>query len=102
MEKNLKRSDVEITQNLQQKTEELVGKKVCVYVGGQERNNFEPQISVSGTLQQHPHDKEAFRVLMPADEGAYTYFNTANIKRIIGHESYTFKNGDVAIIHIQI
>jgi len=58
---------------------QCVGQEVCVAVSvdGVIRNGFMTQMSIQGTLEVHPEDDDAFRVVCGAR--TYTYFRTEDV-----------------------
>ena len=57
----------------------LVGKKVIVSVSeaGYARKGFWPQMSIEGTLEQHPDEPTSYRVVN--SQNNYCYFYTENV-----------------------
>ena len=57
----------------------LVGKTVAVAVSthGVERDGYHTQMSIRGTLEVHPDDDDAFRVVI--DRDIYVYFRSADV-----------------------
>jgi len=95
------KEEVEFKTNLDEKIKDYIGRKVTIYIGLQDRTTFDDSISVSGTLDVHPIEKDHYRVIT-IDDGTYSYFTDSVIKRIVAHNDHTFKNGSVAIIQIEI
>ena len=58
---------------------DLVGEEVCVAVSiyGVLRSGHYTQMSIQGTLQVHPEDDNAFRVVR--DKRTYTYFQVEDV-----------------------
>lgn len=64
------------------------------------RNNFEPQISVSGKLEFN-HETESYRVLV--NNSTYTYFEPGDVICIASWGlNQVFGNGDKLVIRIKL
>lgn len=74
----------------------LVGKPVCVSVSSLMfiRKGFHVQMSISGLLERHPHEKSCYRIFN--DEYNYSYFDATDVIGVSGHDC------DEPIIHISI
>ena len=74
----------------------LVGKEVTISVStaGYARKGFWPQMSITGTLEQHPEESNAFRVVN--SQNNYCYFYTENVYMISPFA------GELMCINVQI
>lgn len=74
----------------------LVDMPVCASVSSLMfiRKGFHVQMSVSGVLEQHPHEKSCYRIFN--DEYNYSYFEAKDVIGVSGHDS------SEPIIHISI
>ena len=74
----------------------LIGEEVCVAVSihGVLRSGFYTQMSIQGTLEVHPEDDNAFRVVR--DKRTYTYFQVKDVMLV------NFLTEEVATINVRI
>ena len=87
-----------------QELERFVGLKVAVYAGKGPRNSFETQISIEGKLEQHPTNRDSFRVVV--NDGIYAYFkanevsNEIAIAALFGKPNHETRSGCKAVLCI--
>ena len=80
------------------------GQMVAVFASKDARNSFATQLSVEGTLQQHPEEPDAFRVVV--SDGIYSYFkandveNEIAIAELFGKPDHKTKTGCKAVLRI--
>ena len=76
--------------------EEYIGRPVAVYAGSSVRNSFDTAMSIVGDLQQHPEEKECFRIVL--SQGTYTYFKASEVE----HAGWATKDGSDIVLHLTI
>ena len=80
--------------------EEIIanGEQVSVFTGQIVRNTFDPHISLSGKLEQHPEEREKFRIVI--NRGSYCYFDILNVEEACRDRERAFIDGSSIVIRL--